>query len=515
MAYKVEDIEKRLTQKYDKNLTYDLSNYVNQESIISITCSKHGEFKCKVRYLLRNSSYNTGTCCPKCHNDNIKETTTNKWLEHFLKKSHNRHGKNKFSYPRLAEEYKNKLSLITIVCNTCNNTFKTVASYHYNVKYGGCDVCKNKKITYEYLLENLKFIDVTLIPFEDRKSGMDKVILSCPKHGEYKVNIKSLLKHIEEDGICKCIECSKGRYKPYEGYKDTIIEKLKDSGVSIVFPNEYKGLKTKINFQCNTCKHEFTRTINYTVSKDYDVFCPQCSSLNQALKKRKTTEEFIEEAISIHGDELYGYEEVEYEKSDKKIRVFCKRCNDYFSIEANSHLQGNGCPNHYRKRSKVEEEIIALLNEKFNIPLENIESNKRFYNNRIRSYELDIYIVSLNVGIEYNGVYWHSVQKKGKGYHSRKLDFFERQNIRVFNIFESEYIHNQEYIISKLEEFLYNKTEYKIGECYDRRYHSILDIPSSYTITKLPPSKHYFDFDKEVSTQTEYYYDDCGYFGLE
>lgn len=61
------------------------------------------------------------------------------------------------------------------------------------------------------------------------------------------------------------------------------------------------------------------------------------------MPKRKTTEEFIADAIKIHKDK-YGYENVVYKNNKTKVEIYCKNCNKYFMQTPNEHLDGCGCP---------------------------------------------------------------------------------------------------------------------------------------------------------------------------
>lgn len=51
-----------------------------------------------------------------------------------------------------------------------------------------------------------------------------------------------------------------------------------------------------------------------------------------------------------------------------------------------------------------------------------------------RNLELDIYIPSKNVAIEYNGIYWHA--KSNKNYHLHKTEECEKKGIRLIHIWE-------------------------------------------------------------------------------
>lgn len=56
---------------------------------------------------------------------------------------------------------------------------------------------------------------------------------------------------------------------------------------------------------------------------------------------RKTTQEFISDAISIHGDK-YTYDKVKYVKNNIPVIVTCPFHGD-FSIKPLNHLNGHGC----------------------------------------------------------------------------------------------------------------------------------------------------------------------------
>lgn len=69
------------------------------------------------------------------------------------------------------------------------------------------------------------------------------------------------------------------------------------------------------------------------------------------MPKRKTTEEFIKEAIKIHKDK-YSYDRVSYKNTTEKIEIYCKKCNMYFKQTPREHLDGCGCPICGRNRLK-------------------------------------------------------------------------------------------------------------------------------------------------------------------
>jgi ribosomal protein S14 len=95
--------------------------------------------------------------------------------------------------------------------------------------------------------------------------------------------------------------------------------------------------------------------------------------------------------------------------------------------------------------SSGEKEIQYFLNN-YNL---NFESNKRFYYGSNRYHELDIFFPDKNIGIEYNGNYWHSeLNGKDKHYHLNKTLYFENQGIQILHFFENEWLEKQQIIKS-------------------------------------------------------------------
>lgn len=92
---------------------------------------------------------------------------------------------------------------------------------------------------------------------------------------------------------------------------------------------------------------------------------------------------------------------------------------------------------------------------------------QEFYNGKIiqhnrtiiAPYELDIYIPSLKLAIEYNGTYWHSTEAGTPiDYHLKKSLLCREQNIRLIHIYEFEDIYEQLELLKQL--ILFNNDTY-------------------------------------------------------
>lgn len=75
---------------------------------------------------------------------------------------------------------------------------------------------------------------------------------------------------------------------------------------------------------------------------------------------------------------------------------------------------------------------------------------------RIQTTEIDIYLPEYNIGIEYNGLYWHSeLNGKSQNYHLNKTQFANKFGIHLIQIFEDEWLYKSDIIKSKILNLLH------------------------------------------------------------
>jgi hypothetical protein len=126
-----------------------------------------------------------------------------------------------------------------------------------------------------------------------------------------------------------------------------------------------------------------------------------------------------------------------------------KLCNTTFSISTNflhdrKRYNLPICSICYpvtEQKSIKEKEIIKWLKE-LSIPF--LEGDRTILEGK----ELDIYIPSANLAIEFNGLYWHSEIYKDKNYHLEKSLKCQEKGIRLLHIWEDEWVYKQDIVKS-------------------------------------------------------------------
>ena len=166
-------------------------------------------------------------------------------------------------------------------------------------------------------------------------------------------------------------------------------------------------------------------------------------------KQLLTNEQFINQAKLIHGDK-YDYSKVVYTGYEEYVIIICPEHGE-FKQTPDSHLHSGGCPKCGSTLSKNEDELFNYIQNI--VGTDNVEQRNRSI---LGNKEIDIYIPKLKIGIEYNGLYWHSERnpRMDKNYHLNKTLLCELNGIRLIQIFEDEYVKHKDVVLNKISHLL-------------------------------------------------------------
>lgn len=133
----------------------------------------------------------------------------------------------------------------------------------------------------------------------------------------------------------------------------------------------------------------------------------------------------------------------DYKNNDIVYSVKCTLCNNVFNTtHHNPQRISCGC---LKTRSQEENQVVEFINDELGIF--NIIQNKIFNDKRDR-YELDIYLPDYNIGIELDGLYWHSELYKPRLYHKHKTNFFRNIGINIIHVFDYEWKNKKDIVKS-------------------------------------------------------------------
>ena len=81
--------------------------------------------------------------------------------------------------------------------------------------------------------------------------------------------------------------------------------------------------------------------------------------------------------------------------------------------------------------------------------------------------EIDVYLPELNIGFEFNGLYWHSDDFKDNNYHKNKIDLAKFKNIKLFHVYQDDWTYKKDIMKKDILRLLkpINKEKVNIFEC--------------------------------------------------
>jgi hypothetical protein len=399
--------------KYD----YSKVDYTSSKVKVKIICPEHGEFQQSLEKHIHR-----GQGCPKCVK-NFKLDTNS-----FITKSIKKHG-DKYSYDNV--DYVNNTTNVIITCPE-HGDFTQLPSVH--LSGGGCPKCVGKNKTLEEVIQTFKSIqgdkyDYSKVTYVN---NWTPIIITCREHGDFE---QSYTTHIKGHGCPRCV----GRLKTNA---DVIPEFKKVHGdkydYSLV---EYTKSADKVTILCPIHgKFEQCPTSHMIGSG-----CPSCKFDKISALKTKDISTFIEESKNMHGDK-YDYSDVDYINCKKHVNIICPEHGSFLQIP-DSHIRGNGCPKCGQKYNYSQIELTEYIKS---LGFDVTENDK----NVISPLELDLYIPSKNIAIEFDGIYWHSELYKPDDYHINKTNQCEAKGIRLIHIFEDEWKHKKDIVKSRLKNIL-------------------------------------------------------------
>lgn len=420
--------------KYD----YSQVEYKNNSTKIKIKCNK-----CNSIFTQSPHNHLQGKGCPIC-SGRYSPTTTE-----IIKKFKKIHG-NKYDYSLVV--YNGTHTKVIIKCKKCDILFNKTP--HDHLIHVGCPKCgKNRSIEKRKIgIENFikRSIDIhgdnydySLVYYENTDI---KVKIICKKHGLFE---QTPTKHLQGMG---CLKCGIERNTENQSHtKEKFVEKAitvhgyKYDYSLVNYTNNY----TKVKIICSDHGGFEQQPSNHLFGQG----CPKCGINSIKL----TIDDFINRSVKIHGD-LYDYSNVNYERTDIKILIKCKKCNITFNQTPNGHLMGKGCSN--CKQSKGEIKIVKVLN-KLNIEY---EPQKKFEECKSeRTLRFDFFISKSNTCIEFDGkhhykpIEFYGGEKRFQEQQLRdqiKNDYCKDNNINLLRIPYTEFDNIEEIIKNKLEDIM-------------------------------------------------------------
>jgi len=241
---------------------------------------------------------------------------------------------------------------------------------------------------------------------------------------------------------------------PIEG--NTLSEKIYRFRFKIFETPLCKGCNRKVKYKnktigfqkycSNSCSaRESKEAAINTMIKEYGVNHPSLIPFN-IEKRKKYRIDFLKEIIG--NSKLIKASDIE------EYEIECDVCNKIHKIERKVieqrlylGLDWRDCISKSYSTSNGEKELSDFI--------KSIYFDRLILNDRKKiGKEIDILIPNLGLGIEYNGLFWHSEVNKKNNYHYLKYKECKKVNIKLVQVFEDEWLYKKDIIKSRIKNIL-------------------------------------------------------------
>lgn len=377
-----------------------------------------------------------------------KGLTTEKFIEMFEDKHK--------GYKILSGKFENRKSWFTVKCLECGYEWETQAQTLILDSFK-CRKCKYKvKWNKEYaqkLLDEKYPNSYKVLEYKNKKVIVQH---SCGYIRE------SWIHHILK-GSSICPKCSKRERLTYETFIEKVYEIWGDD--ITVLDKEYKGTDSKVKVRCNICG-------NIWYSSPHRLILAEQGCPNLCVYNREYRDKFIEDLKKKYGDKF----ELEFSSDIKEryVKIRCKECGTEIERLVNALYNKNVyCKTcNLIRSSELEIELGDCIK---NIYSGKIERGKVFnFYEKGFSNELDIYIPEFKLGIEFDGLYYHSESMGAKNKQRVKKDNFKKYfGINVIFVREDEFLHKKDIVLSRIS----NKIRVTENRIYARNL-KVYSIPT-------------------------------------
>ena len=420
-----DQVKEKASEKHGGKYTYPDQTYVNTPQKISIICPVHGEFSQKaMQHIL-------GASCPRCAKEKDAQKRSMS-LKTFLARAASVHG-GKYDYTNSV--YSSARDKIEVTCKKHGSFWQAPYSHLRGV---GCPKCGNEAKA----LGTEEFISKALNVHGDTYdytnsvyiSSRDKIEISCRKHGSF---WQRPADHTRGRGCTKCATEAMALSKT-SSTEEFISKALDVHGDAYGYANSvYITTRDKIEISCKKHGSFWQRPAAHLKGSG----CPTCGAEASILSRTFSTEDFIPKALDVHGD-AYDYTPSVYISSLDKIEISCRKHGSFWQ-RPDDHLHGHGCPTCGAGNiSRAEVELKELLESL--VPPDEVRTQVPMRRDSVRRY-LDLAVPSLGLGIEFNGLYWHSEQyRKTATYHREKSQICLDSGYKdIIHIFEDDWLHRR------------------------------------------------------------------------
>jgi len=302
---------------------------------------------------------------------------------------------NSYGYNLISKEYNNNNTKLSIQCPD-NHIFKMT---YANFKQGRrCSYCHgNKKHTYTQVKDYIESRGYKLLS-KEYKNANTKLKLQCPEEHTFEMTYGNFYSNH------RCPECSKKKYGQYHKLSYDEVKEYIESYNYKLLSTKYNNNNIKLKLQCPIGHNFEMKYNNFQIGQR----CPECSKKKYGQYHKLSYDE-VKEYIESYDYKLLSNN---YKNAHGRLKLLCPH-DHVFEMKYNNFQIGQRCPICYfnSTSSQPEKEIQEYIRSIYNGKI--INNDRNTVVNPLTGYnlELDIYLPKEKKAIEFNGTYWHSLDK--------------------------------------------------------------------------------------------------------
>jgi len=330
-------------------------------------------------------------------------------------------------------------------------------------KKPACPYCNNRKVLEGF--NDLATIHPYLLsewndekePTEVLANTNDKIQWKCLAHGhKWKISPYSRIKFNSNCPYC-------GNQKLLQGFNDfaTVYPEIakewhptrndtKPDTFIMNYGIQYWWICTKNHEYKATCRHRAERNQGCPICSGRQIlagFNDLASQRSELMKDWDYSQNALDPTkISVHRNE--------------KAQWKCYICSHKWEALISNRSRGFGCPKCSGAISKQEKTLLKFIRTMLPGKVLVVENDKKIINPK----EIDIFIPSLNIGFEYNGLYWHDKEsylndlKNNTQFSNERVKeiLCAEKNVKLFHVWSDEWLLNEDETRKKIKIIIKN-----------------------------------------------------------
>lgn len=397
----------------------------------------------------------------------------------------------------------------TKISAVCNNTLPSYKGYGWSYNTTFVPVTAQSKIVEQYdLMTGETIATYKSIAEAVRLTNIRSISAAC----------NNKMKQAGGFGW-KFVNAPSTRKRTFQQYKQSALD-VHGSKYDYAKWTEFKGYHVKFVIVCHI-HGEFEQTYaNHVKNK---AGCPGCRKDQRAQGfNKRSREEWLSACRAVHGDAYeYKFPDTFSNADIDNVQITCQ-IHGEFQQKLSDHVRKKaGCPScavdkrRGRKATHIPMEVYDMLDSEAFLHMEHNNKQKpmqqigrelnvsehlvakymtkhnvlkqRFAKSTAESdlyeaisticppsqikqntkqiispQELDLYLVDHKLAIEYCGLYWHSDKFKTSNYHVAKLKACNEQSIRLITLYDDEWQHKRNIVLSKISNIINQAPSAKI-----------------------------------------------------